>query len=317
MTAPIPPDRALVIGEALIDIVDRADGSDAHVGGSPLNVAVGLSRLGVDVVFATEFGDDEHGRLISTHLADANVGSVQTATRSAPTSTARARIGSDGSATYLFDLTWSFDHPPRTDGFTVVHAGSVGALRQPGAQGVIELVEALPPDVLVTFDPNIRPALLPRREETRALVERFAARADVVKLSDEDAAWLYPEDPSSAPVRLLAQGPSIVAVTRGSAGSDIHTTGRFVTVPPYRTAVADTIGAGDAYMSGIVGAIVRGGLKERVLDGSVDRADLTSIGHFAATAAGITVSRSGAVPPTEDEVAAVAEVPWRSASLGT
>ena len=313
MTAPAPADRALVIGEALIDIVDRVDGSDAHVGGSPLNVAVGLSRLGVDVVFATEFADDDFGRPISAHLADAKVESVQTTTRHQPTSTARARIGSDGSASYLFDLTWSFDRPPHTDGFAVVHLGSVGALRQPGAQGVIELVEALPRDVLVTFDPNIRPALLPRREETRALVERFAARADVVKLSDEDAEWLYPEDPSSAPVRLLTQGPSIVAVTRGSAGSDIHTTDRFVTVPPYRTIVADTIGAGDAYMSGIVGAIIRGGLTDKVLARSIDGADLTAIGGFAAVAAGITVSRSGAVPPTEDEVAAVAEVPWRNA----
>jgi len=314
MTVSVPPDRALVIGEALIDVVDRADRSDAHVGGSPLNVAVGLARLGVDVVFATEFSDDAHGRLIDDHLRSAEVAWVQTTSSREPTSTARARIGRDGSASYVFDLRWVFDAPPRTDGFSVVHVGSVGALRPPGALGVIDLVESLPSDVLVTFDPNIRPALLPPREQTRELVERFAARANLVKLSDEDAEWLYPEDPSVAPARLLAQGASIVAVTRGAAGSDIHTEGRSVTVPPYRTEVADTIGAGDAYMSGLVGAIVRGGLTARVIDGAASGADLTAIGGLAAVAAGLTVGRAGAVPPTEDEIAAVAELPWARVS---
>jgi fructokinase len=313
MSTPLTTQRALVIGEALIDIVQHGSRANAHVGGSPLNVAVGLARLGIDVEFGTEFAGDEHGTMIEDRLARAHVRVTKTSASDRPTSTAVARIGVDGSPTYAFELTWNFDIPPQTEGFAVVHVGSIGALRPPGAWAVIDLVEALPPEILVSFDPNIRPALLPSQEQTRALVERFAARADVVKLSDEDAEWLYPDDPSAAPRRLLACGASLVAVTRGSAWSEIHAKSRTVIVPTYRTTVVDTIGAGDSYMSGMIAAIVRGGLTTRVFDGTLGEEELRTIGSFAAAAAGLTVSRAGAVPPTEEELAEVIDIDWSEA----
>ena len=305
MSHSLPPARALVIGEALIDIVDREGVESEHVGGSPLNVAVGLSRLGIETTFATEFADDERGRLIADHVERSHVAVEQTA---APTrtSTARARIAADGSATYDFDLTWEFARPPRADGFDIVHVGSVGALRPPGADRVLALVEALPRDVLVSFDPNVRPALLPPASETRELVHRYAARADVVKLSDEDAEWLYPDDPESAAARLLEQGASIVVVTRGGQGSTLSTSAGEFRVPPHTVDVVDTIGAGDSYMSGLVAALAQRIGVDRVVAGRIDLDELDGVGRVAALAAGITVSRAGAAPPTTAELDAVA-----------
>ncbi|WP_285136063.1 PfkB family carbohydrate kinase [Microbacterium sp. lyk4-40-TSB-66] len=302
MTASVSPPRALVIGEALIDIVDRGGAESAYVGGSPLNVAVGLSRLGVETTFATEFAGDDHGRLIAEHVDAAHVAVVQTAVEATRTSTARARIGADGSATYDFDLSWEFARPPRTDGFSIVHVGSVGALRSPGADRVVELVEALPRDVLVSFDPNVRPALLASVDATRDLVHRYAARANVVKLSDEDAEWLYPDDPSSAAGRLLEQGAAIVVVTRGEQGSTLSTRAGDLHVPGHAVDVVDTIGAGDSYMSGLIAALVRGIGLERLIEGRFVDADLAAAGRAAAVAAGITVSRAGAAPPTTVEL---------------
>ncbi len=305
-TSPLPT-RALVIGEALIDIVNRGGGESEHVGGSPLNVAVGLSRLGVPTTFATEFADDDRGRLIADHIAASRVDVVQTAAVRERTSTAKALIGSDGSASYVFDLTWEFSRAPHPDGAAIVHVGSVGALRPPGAHRVLDLVEALPREVLVSFDPNIRPALLPSVDETRDLVHRYAARADVVKLSDEDAEWLYPDDPASAASRLLEQGASIVVVTRGGEGSVLTTAAGELRIPTHVVEVVDTIGAGDSYMSGLIAALAQQIGVSRVIERRFDLDDLAEVGRVAALAAGITVSRAGAAPPTTAELDAVAQ----------
>jgi fructokinase len=296
--------RVLVIGESLIDVVDRGDGSlpVRHVGGSPLNVAFGLARLGLDTVFATEFGADADGAAITAHLEAAGVRIEQTGDGAARTSTAIARVGSDGSATYDFDLEWNFSRPPRAIEADVVHIGSIGALRLPGAERAVEQLEALPPDVLVTFDPNIRPAVIPPRERTRRLVERYASRAGIVKLSDEDAAWLYPTEHDDAAHLLLERGARIVAVTRGAGGSTVYSAEASVTVPAQSTNAVDTIGAGDAYMSGLIAAVLTGIGPARVADGDFGAADLADIGRVAAVSAGVTVSRAGAMPPTAAEL---------------
>ena len=293
--------RFLVIGEALIDVVDRDGERAQHVGGSPLNVAFGLGRLGIRTVFATEFGDDEAGAAITAHLASAGVAIERTADGSRHTSTALARIGADGSASYDFDVEWTFGTPPSADDANAVHIGSIGAFLAPGGPRVLELIEALPDDVLVSFDPNIRPAFVPSREETRGLVERYAARATIVKLSDEDADWLYPGRADDVAGILLAQGARLVAITRGAEGSTLHAPGASAHVPATPTTAVDTIGAGDAYMSGLLAAIAApSGMVAALQD--LTAADLTAIGRIAAASAAITVGRAGAMPPTADEL---------------
>ncbi|HKT57656.1 MAG TPA: carbohydrate kinase [Microbacterium sp.] len=305
----------LVIGESLIDIVDRGDGTEPvrHVGGSPLNVAFGLGRLDIPTVFATEFGDDADGEAIARHLASAGVRIERSDDGVRPTATAIARIGADGSAEYVFDLDWTFTRPPQPTGLAAVHIGSIGALRTPGSQKVIGFVEALPDDVLVTFDPNIRPALVPPRDDTRDLVERYAARAGIVKLSDEDAEWLYPGRADAVAQILLERGARLVAVTRGAEGSTLHTASATVDVPARPTRPVDTIGAGDAFMAGLLAAVVGGGGVQDVLDGGLTPADLSAIGRIAAVAASITVSRAGAMPPTAAELERHVQEPYVSA----
>lgn len=297
-----PSRSALVIGESIIDIVESVGEPVSHVGGSPLNVAVGLSRLGIPTTFATEIGDDDNGRMIRDYLDAANVEVVLTASANRSTSTARARIGADGSATYDFAVRWAVDHPPSSRDYSVVHVGSIGALMQPGAARVLEVVERLPTRTLVTFDPNIRPALLPPRAEVLPLVERYASRANIVKLSDEDADWLYAQDAADAARRLLAQGTKVVVVTHGSEGSVVHTSLGQWPIPPFPTVVADTIGAGDAYMAGLIASVVHRKSIAAAITGRLGEAELMRIGRIAAVAAGLTVGQVGATPPDEREL---------------
>ncbi|MDQ4215508.1 carbohydrate kinase [Microbacterium capsulatum] len=298
----------LVIGEALIDIVDRDGERSHHVGGSPLNVAFGLGRLGVRTVFATEFGDDADGTAIATHLASAGVAIERTDDVSRRTSTSLARIGADGSASYDFHVAWAFRTPPPVGDAQAVHVGSIGAFLAPGGPRVLELIESLPAEVLVSFDPNIRPAFVPSREETRELVERYAARATIVKLSDEDAEWLYPGRADDVAGILLGQGARLVAITRGAEGSTLYAPGATVQVPARPTRAVDTIGAGDAYMSGLLAAIAApSGMVAALQD--LSAADLAAIGRIAAESAAITVGRAGAMPPTAEELERAGRAP--------
>ncbi|MBX3195385.1 MAG: carbohydrate kinase [Microbacteriaceae bacterium] len=276
-----------MIGEALVDVVEGV----ALPGGSPLNVAVGLARLGVPTTLHTAFGTDAHGELIAQRLAASGVEVTPGSRDDRPTSVALAEVGPDGAARYRFELEWD-PAPVESAGYELVHTGSIGAALPPGA----EIAERALADAtgLVSFDPNIRPALMPDRASALARVERLVAASDVVKASDEDLAWLYPRL-SIAEVlsRWAAAGPRLVVVTRGGEGADALADGAalHVDVPP--VAVADTIGAGDSFMAGLLAAVLELGFDEpkRALE-------------FAARCAAVTVSRPGADPPWTREVGA-------------
>ena len=293
----------LVVGEALIDVVDRDGVRSEHPGGSPMNVAYGLGRLGFPTIFATRFGDDDRGRAIEAHLHGAAVQVIRG--RSAcRTSTATARIDETGSATYEFAFDWELEplQFPRT---AALHVGSIGAFREPGATVVRQLVDVRPAETFVSFDPNIRPALIPDVERSRELVDWYSSRAHLVKLSDEDAAWLYPGASDDEVLdRLLADGARIAVLTRGAEGSLLRSREASVSIPAAATTVVDTIGAGDGFMTGLIaGALEHGTLS--LLAGPASEEVLVGIGTLAATVAAITVSRAGASPPDRREVDAV------------
>lgn len=300
----------LVVGEALVDVMRDQDGSEvAHPGGSPLNVAVGVSRLGYEVSLHSAFGADAHGVAIARHLEAGGVSVTPGTVRDARTSVALANIAGDGSAAYTFAISWDpapFD--PEPGRFAAVHTGSIGAALEPGAIAVERLLTRMRPDTVVSFDPNVRPALQGDHEVAVARVERFVALADLVKASDEDVAWLYP-DATVAEVmeRWLALGPALVVVTRGAGGADALASSGSVHVPAVSGAVADTIGAGDSFMAGLIAAL--GDL--RMLDAArrdeLHRLPAPAVHRvvaFGARCAAITVSRPGADPPTRDEVEA-------------
>lgn len=303
-----------VIGEGLVDVVQRASGIEAHVGGSPLNVAVGLARLDHPVQFIGRYGRDAYGDSVSAHLRSSSV-MLPLGADDLPTSVATALIDDDGAATYTFDLTWELPGLPERlafmlQGTTLLHTGSIATMLAPGAKEVLAAVEYAHPHATISFDPNCRPSIITDVDYARRQAEKFVTLADVVKASDEDLEWLYPgQDPLESARRWLklggSEGPAMVVVTRGSAGPwGITAAGEAHAAAP-RVQVADTVGAGDSFMAALLSGIV-----DRGLDGAQNRTDLREmpaetlaelLAH-AARAAAVTVSRPGANPPTREEM---------------
>ena len=294
---------ALVVGEALIDVVDvPGQPLQRTPGGSPFNVAIGLARFEIPTALLACVGDDADGDLLLNVLEEAGVSFV--GERGGTTSTAFAELDEDGSATYAFALEWD---PHFMAGFEsdalldVVHVGSVGAFLRPGCELVDRLLDSQPAR-LRSFDPNIRPALVGSREAARHRVESIAGHVEVVKLSDEDASWLYPDvEVDEVISSLLALGPHLVALTRGAEGSVIATRRHRIEVPAPRVEVVDTIGAGDAYMSALLGALIAADAPARGL-AELPAAALRDVGAMASRAAAFVVGRAGSHPPTFDQL---------------
>ncbi|MFD5465344.1 carbohydrate kinase [Kitasatospora sp. NPDC127059] len=290
MTSPAAP--LLVIGECVADIV-RTDGAPdlVHPGGSPANLAYGLARLGHPAVLLTELGPDANGRLIRTHLESAGV--VVRAAEVARTPSAVVRLDGQGRAEYTFDIGWTLPPTELPAAPAAIHLGSIGAVTEPGAAAVLALVERWRDRAAVSYDPNVRPALMGERAEAVHRVERWVALSDLVKASDEDLDWLYPGEPAEAVAeRWLALGPAVVAVTLGAEGAFALTAeGRRERTAAVPVVVADTVGAGDSFMAAFLHARTSG-------------ADLADCLTRAVTAAALTVSRPGANPPSAAELAA-------------
>jgi fructokinase len=286
----------LVIGEALVDVVQRPGRDpEPHAGGSPFNVAVGLARLDVPTTLAAQIGPDRYGDGLRWHLADSDVTLTELEPVPDRTSTAQATLADDGSASYVFDLTWNPDALPDPSEARAVHVGSLGTSLEPGAALVAELV--LSADVLgvpVSYDPNVRLAVEPDAEVWRRVFATIAPHASIIKMSDEDAETLFPgEDPVEL-ARRLAADHGIVAITRGGEGAVIATAGAFATVPPADVRVVDTIGAGDSFMAAMLAWC---STYDWPAAGELDKTELTDLAMYAASAAAITCSRPGADPP--------------------
>lgn len=293
--------RALVIGEALVDVVD----GQPLPGGSPMNVAVGLGRLGVDTRLATRIGGDAHGAMIRRHLHESSVRLAADAVGPDPTSTAVAAISElTGAAEYDFRIHW--DLPPIVlDGaYDIVHAGSLAAYLEPGCRAVVAALEAAGSHSLVSFDPNIRSSLLPEHARALARTRHLVSLSHIVKLSDEDAAWLYPEYTIEQVLsELVSLGPRLAVITRGGNGytamSGDHRWSRQLEGP---VDVLDTIGAGDAFMSGLLYAAGEAGIASRSRDEDTTAQEWSQILDVAQRSAAITVSRAGANPPFSAEL---------------
>jgi len=295
--------RALVIGEALIDIVRRPGSPPvSHPGGSPMNVAYGLGRLGVPTTLATQIGADAHGDDIAAHLRAAAVDLLPGSVAAAATSTATALLDANGAATYDFDLRWEL--PALTlPAATLIHTGSIAAVLRPGAAEVHTVFTTAPVGTLLSYDPNVRPGIMGSRAEVVSAVEGLSAAAHIVKMSDEDAAWLYPGRSLDQIARdYLDAGVALFAVTRGGDGARLSAGDTTVELAADAVTVVDTIGAGDSFMSGLLYAILADRAVEAVLQNAVQAADLDRLGRIALASAAITVSRAGANPPTVAEL---------------
>ena len=298
---------AYVIGEALIDLVldpatEHPTGAPAylaHPGGSPFNVAVGLSRLGDPSVLLARLSADAFGRQLRAH-AEANGVDLTRAVAATESSTlAVVSLDADRNATYDFYRTSTADWQWTAAELGVVpadadwiHTGSLASWIDPGASVIEELLTSRPNSV-ISYDPNIRPLLLTDHDAAVARVERFVALATVVKASAEDLAWLYPGHGFDEVLQRWRQlGPRVVVVTDGGNGARaVAGDGEPFTVPAKPITVVDTVGAGDAFMAGLIHALHRDGLD--AVRAAVDEAILV---------AALTCSRAGANPPTEAEL---------------
>ncbi|MBN2177705.1 MAG: carbohydrate kinase [Demequinaceae bacterium] len=301
--------HALVIGEALIDVVRRSDGSEtSHPGGSPANVALALGRLHRQVELLTWIALDDHGRLIREHLEASGVSLVRGSESAIHTPVARAFIDESGGAQYDFDLSWAINPgaaPTRKP--LIVHTGSLGAILPPGAATVRSLIESHSATATITYDPNVRPALMGNRITAMKQIEQLVELADIVKVSDEDLEWLDPEQPPNGLARQwLEMGPSIIVVTRGSKGATAFIAdGRKIDATAPQVPVADTVGAGDSFMAGLIdGLWSQGymGAENRVMLPAVTTDVITYVLNRCVGIAAITVSREGADPPTKEDL---------------
>ena len=299
---------ALVMGESLIDIVPTSDGPQGYPGGSPMNAAIGLARLGCPTTLATWIGQDDNGQAIRSHIEESGVVLLPGSDQAVRTPTAEVIFDEFGSARYVFDLTWQL--PPIPSGLQplVIHVGSIGTTLAPGGRDVLAAVRANPSRATITYDPNARPQIIGPADGVRAMMEDYVAAADVVKVSHEDLAWLYPQtDPVVSARNWLTCGPSLVVLTRGAdsvlafARNGVEAEGVAPAVD-----VVDTVGAGDSFMAALIHGLWDMGMlgpQGRPALHAISQEDVETLLALGGRAASITVSRAGANPPWLNELA--------------
>jgi fructokinase len=300
----------VVVGEALVDLVGQRGSRTmvAHPGGSPANVALGLARLGDPVTLMTRLGRDAFGEMVSTHLKDSGVRVDAGPGEGAKTSLAVASLAA-GAATYDFRIDWDIgDLAPLPVETRCLHTGSLATALAPGRENVKDLMERERQRgrVTISYDPNVRPALLGTPEDALPGIEKLVALSDVVKVSDEDLQWLYPDRPDEDVARdWLGRGPVLVVVTRGGQGVYAVTADLELRRPATPVDLVDTVGAGDSFTSGLLDGLRRadliGGARRDAL-AAIDESSLVSVVDEASLVAAITCSRPGANPPTRAEV---------------
>ena len=280
----------------------------AHPGGGPYNVARTLGRLERPVHYLGCLSSDAFGARLRDELERDGVSVADAVATDRPTTLALATLDADGAASYAFyaDGTAAPALTPTSAlgalpaGLAVLHVGTLGLVFEPIAEALEAVVEAVADDVLVALDPNCRPSAVENPAAYRARMARIIARADLVKVSDEDLAFLSPDDtPLDAARAMLASGPGAVLITRGGDGTIVVREGNETTVPVRAAAVVDSIGAGDAFGGGLLAWWHAHGLGAEAL--RVGDALLEAT-RFASEVAALTVERAGASPPRVSEL---------------
>ena len=298
-----------VCGEVLIDLIPGADGVRVpHVGGGPANTAKALARLGHDVQFIDGISSDQYGQMSRKELLDDEVKLDLALKSDKPTCLAIVSLAENGGASYEFEIDgtatfdFSLDWLPDPSRYkpNVLHIGTLVTVIQPGADVLYDWAIRVAEFAPIVFDPNIRPAVIGDRDKYQMAVEKWAAISSVIKVSDDDMAWLYPDQKyQDVAQRWISDGAALVVITRGADGLVGITADGSIEVPGVKIEVADTVGAGDTVGAIIVEAMIEKGFLN--LTDEVLKATL----HRAAVAAGITCSRKGAQPPYKHELKGV------------
>jgi fructokinase len=290
-----------VCGEVLIDILPIGP----VVGGGPANTAKALARLGYEVDFIDGISTDAFGVSARKELERDGVGLSLSLSSEKPTCTATVTLDSHGSASYEFLIdgtaTFDFSHSwlpdPERLKPSVLHIGTLVTIVEPAATVLYEWAIKTGEFAPIVFDPNVRSSVVGDRDKYRAAVEKWVGISSVVKLSDDDISWLYPDQSMDEVAKgWIANGVSLVVITRSANGIIGYTEHGFEEIDGAKVSVVDTVGAGDT-----VGAIVVEGIIKHSVNGLAGQV-LNAVLHRAAIAAGITVSRAGAQPPRLHEL---------------
>lgn len=262
----------MVLGEALIDLLETTlDGQTVYrpaVGGAPLNVAVGIARLGGRAELLGSIGEDAFGRRIRALLQAAGVGDAGLVTVAGPTTLAVTSFDGNKPDFHFYGQPPSYGLFRAADldealvaGATVMYCGSIALLCESAREAARSAWVAGEDGVIRTFDPNVRQSLLSAVEPVLAVAEEFAATADLVKLSADDAAALYPVwSPERVVNHLVGLGARVVVLTLGPAGAIVADAGRQGTVPGVPVRAVDTTGAGDAVMAALLAGLLDQGM---------------------------------------------------------
>lgn len=304
----------LCCGETLIDFIP-ATGPDGAVvfrpavGGSPGNVAVTVGRLGVPVGFVGGVSTDLFGDRIAAFLALNDVSTAFVSRLDRPTMLAFVDLDGEEPRYAFYDSGtaarhWRLDRMPvvRPE-VTALHFGSLSVLRPPAADDFAALMEREASRRLISFDPNIRPALIEEGNDVRRRLEAFFRRAHIIKLSRSDLAWFAPaRDPDEMAAEWLAAEALLVVLTGGPGGAIVYGRAGTFSRPAVPVDVVDTVGAGDALMGGLLAALYERGRLNRHGLARLGAIDLPDILDFAQAVAALACSQPGADPPRRTEV---------------
>jgi len=305
----------LSCGEALIDMLPRTStqGEAAfapYAGGAVFNTAIALGRLGAPSAFFSGISTDMLGEILAETLTASQVDTRYCARSPRPTTVAFVKLV-NGQATYAFydegtaGLMLSQDDLPVLPAtVSTLFFGGISLVNDPAAS-TYEALQARESATRVTMiDPNIRPGFIAGKEAPyRARIGRMVARADIVKLSDEDLHWLMgPGDLTALARAILAQGPKVVFITEGAAGARAVTATQDRFVAAQKVTVADTVGAGDTFNAGALCALHQAGALSKTRIAALSDAELDAALSLGTRAAAITVSRPGANPPWANEL---------------
>jgi len=305
---------AVCLGEALVDFVADVSGVSLiecpgfrkAPGGAPANVAVGLARLGVPSAFLGKVGEDPFGHFLEQTFAAAGVDTHwMRFDIAARTGLAFVSLQSNGERDFVFYRNPSADMLYRPDeipddalaGCRVFHFGSITLIQDPSRAATLETAaRAREEGALISYDPNLRGPLWPDLDTARREILGALPIADLVKVSEEEAEFLYgPGTPAEHAARLMDAGPRLVALTRGAAGCYLVTPQFAVDLPGFRVEVVDTTGAGDGFVAGLLtGLLEIGGLD------AVSPISLTEIGRFANAVGALACRQKGAIPALPD-----------------
>ncbi|UWR28131.1 carbohydrate kinase [Sulfitobacter sp. S223] len=306
----------LCCGEALIDMIPAptmtgSRGFVPHTGGAIFNTAIALGRLGIATGMLTGLSTDMFGQQLASALNASLVNTSHIMTSNRRTTLAFVHLV-EGQATYTFfdensagRMLKPEDMPNLDADVSALYLGGISLACEPGADAYVALLKKEAPRRPVMIDPNIRPGFIDDVAAYRSRLTTAMALADIIKVSDDDLEWLFPEPSTlkSKASAVLEMGPAVVIVTCGAEGAIGYLrTGTEVHVSATRAEVVDTVGAGDTFNAGVLADLYGTGnlTKAGILNMSADT--LQRAIRFGVKVAGITVSRAGANPPWSSEV---------------